>query len=132
MTANRIYVQSGVYDKFAQMIYDRTSKIIVGHGAEKSTTMGPLTTPQSIEKVTSQVKNAVSKGGKILCGGKRIDRPGYFFEPTVIANATSDMQVTQEETFGPILALYKFETEEEVVRAANDTSVRYSLFFKYN
>lgn len=105
------------------MVQERTSKLVVGHGADKSTTMGPVTTPQSIEKVTSQVEDAVSKGGKILHGGKRVNRPGYFFEPTVIANATSEMKVSQEETFGPILALFKFETEEEVVRLANDTSV---------
>lgn len=109
--------------KFAQMVQERTSKIVVGHGADKSTTMGPVTTPQSIEKVTFKVEDAVSKGGKILHGGKRVDRPGYFFEPTGIANATSEMTVSQEETFGPILALFKFETGEEAVRLANNTSV---------
>ena len=93
--------------------------------------MGPVTTPQSIEKVTSQVEDAVSKGGEILFGGKRVDRPGYFFEPTIISNANSEMQVTQEETFGPIMALYKFATEAEVVQAANDTSVRCRSLCQY-
>lgn len=105
------------------MVQERTSKIIVGHGSEKSTTMGPVTTPQSLDKVAAQVDDAVSKGGRILHGGKRIDRPGYFFEPTVIADATAEMGVAQEETFGPILALFRFTTEEEVVKLANDTSV---------
>lgn len=123
MSANRVYVQAGVYDKFAEMVKQRTSKIVIGHGADKSTTMGPVTTPQSIEKITAQVEDAVSKGGRILHGGKRVDRPGYFFEPTVIANATADMRFAQEETFGPILALYKFETEDEAVKLANATSV---------
>ena len=106
------------------MVCHRTSKIVVGHGAEESSTMGPVTTPQSLDKIAAQVDDAVSKGGRISHGGKRIDRPGYFFEPTIITNATSEMKITQEETFGPILALYKFETEEEAVRLANDTSVR--------
>lgn len=123
ISANRIHVQAGVYDKFAQMVYERTSQIVVGHGADKSTTMGPVTTPQSLDKIAAQVDDAVSKGGRILHGGKRMDRPGYFFEPTVITNATSEMRMNQEETFGPILALYRFETEDEAVRLANDTSV---------
>ena len=106
------------------MVSESTSKILVGHGADTSTTMGPVTTLQSLEKVTAQVEDAINNGGKVLLGGKRVNRPGYFFQPTVIGNANAKMQISQEETFGPILALYKFETEEEVVHLANDTSVR--------
>lgn len=123
MSANRIYVQSGVYEKFAEMVRKRTSKIVVGHGADKTTTMGPVTTPQSLAKVAAQVEDAVGHGARVLHGGNRVDRPGYFFEPTIIADATHQMRLSQEETFGPILAMYKFDTEAEAVRMANDTSV---------
>ncbi|KIV96908.1 hypothetical protein PV10_00721 [Exophiala mesophila] len=129
VSANRVYVQSGVYEKFAEMVRERTSKIVVGHGAEKDTTMGPVTTPQSLEKVAAQVEDAVSRGARVLHGGQRVDRPGYFFQPTIIADATDKMRLSQEETFGPILAMYKFETEAEVVRMANDTSMGLASYF---
>ncbi|KAF5980117.1 putative UGA2-succinate semialdehyde dehydrogenase [Fusarium bulbicola] len=128
--ANRVYVQSGVHDKFAQMMVEATSKLCVGHGAESSSTMGPLTTSRGVDKVKKHVQDAVSKGGKILCGGKQPENlNGYFFEPTIISGMTSDMLTTQEEIFGPILGLYKFETEEEVVKKANDTSMGLASYF---
>ncbi|KAF5594612.1 succinate-semialdehyde dehydrogenase [Fusarium subglutinans] len=128
--ANRVYVQSGVYDKFAQMMLDATNKLRVGHGADSSSTMGPLTTARGVDKVKKHVQDAVSKGGKVLCGGKQPQNlNGYFFEPTIISGMTSDMLTTQEEIFGPILGLYKFETEEEVVKKANDTSMGLASYF---
>ncbi|KAG7413022.1 Aldehyde/histidinol dehydrogenase [Fusarium sp. MPI-SDFR-AT-0072] len=128
--ANRVYVQSGVYDKFAQMMLEATSRIRLGHGAESCSTMGPLTTARGVDKVKKHVQDAVSKGGKILCGGKQPENlDGYFFEPTIISGMTSDMLTTQEEIFGPILGLYKFETEEEVVQKANDTSMGLASYF---
>ncbi|WKT47083.1 Zn(2)-C6 fungal-type DNA-binding domain [Fusarium oxysporum f. sp. vasinfectum] len=128
--ANRVYVQSGVYDKFAQMMLEATSKIRLGHGAESCSTMGPLTTARGVDKVKKHVQDAVSKGGKILCGGKQPENlNGYFFEPTIISDMTSDMLTTQEEVFGPVLGLYKFETEEEVVQKANDTSMGLASYF---
>ncbi|KAF4948817.1 hypothetical protein FGADI_9374 [Fusarium gaditjirri] len=128
--ANRVYVQSGVYDKFAEMMLEATSKLRVGHGADSSSTMGPLTTSRGVDKVKKHVQDAVSKGGKILCGGKQPENmKGYFFEPTIISGMTSDMLTTQEEIFGPILGLYKFETEEEVVQKANDTSMGLASYF---
>ncbi|SCO23469.1 unnamed protein product [Fusarium fujikuroi] len=128
--ANRVYVQSGVYDKFAQMMAEATSKLRVGHGADSSSTMGPLTTSRGVDKVKKHVEDAVSKGGKILCGGKQPGNlNGYFFEPTIISGMTSDMLTTQEEIFGPILGLYKFETEDEVVQKANDTSMGLASYF---
>ncbi|KXJ84727.1 NAD-dependent aldehyde dehydrogenase [Microdochium bolleyi] len=111
--ANRVYLQSGIYDRFTQMVLEATQKIRVGHGAEPGTTMGPLTT-----------SHAVSKGGKLLCGGKQPENlRGYFFEPTIISEMTSEMMASQEEIFGPLLGLYRFETEEEVAKKANDTSM---------
>lgn len=124
ITANRIYVQSGVYDKFAQLLKERTSKLVVGHGAAKDTTMGPVTTPRGLDKAASQVEDARKLGANIILGGNRItDKGGYFFEPTIITDMTKDMLISHEESFAPIAALYKFETEEEAVKLANDTSM---------
>ncbi|KAJ4203214.1 hypothetical protein NW767_005326 [Fusarium falciforme] len=129
--ANRVYVQSGVYDKFTQKMLGATQKLKVGHGAETGTTMGPLTTGRQVEKVEKHVSDAVSKGGKILCGGKRPSglKNGYFFEPTIISGMTPDMLTTQEEIFGPLLGIYKFETEEEAVELANNTSMGLASYF---
>lgn len=124
ITANRVYVQNGVYNEFAKLIFDRTSKLVVGHGADKSTSMGPVTTPRGIDKVISQVEDAKKKGGRIVLGGSKVqDTTGYFFQPTIILDANPKMIITEEETFGPVLALYPFDTEEEAVEAANNTSV---------
>lgn len=128
--ANRVYVQSGVYDKFAQMMLEATQKIKVGHGSDPSTTMGPLTTSRGIEKLEHHVADAVKHGGKILCGGKKpAGLRGYFYEPTIISGMTSEMLSTREEIFGPLLGLYKFQTEEEAVRMANDTSMGLASYF---
>lgn len=127
ITANRVYVQSGVYDKFAEIIKERTSKLVVGHGAKKDTTMGPVTTPRSLDKALAQVEDAKKHGGKIVLGGNKVkDTTGFFFEPTLILGAKKEMLITEEETFAPVLALYSFDTEEEAVTAANNTSVRLS------
>lgn len=123
ITANRVYVQKGVYDQFAELLVKKTRELRVGHGLEKGTTMGPLTVPSGVNKVATQVEDATQNGGKILTGGKRVEGEGYFYEPTVIANATPQMKVFSEETFGPLIALFPFDTEEEAVEAANNTSV---------
>ncbi|EGC41684.1 succinate-semialdehyde dehydrogenase [Histoplasma capsulatum var. duboisii H88] len=125
VTANRIYVQSGVYEKFSQMLKERTSALVVGHGANPDTTMGPVTTPRSLDKASSQVEDAAKLGGKVILGGgrKRDCGGGYFFEPTIITDMKADMLISREETFAPIAALYRFETEEEAVKWANDTSM---------
>jgi succinate-semialdehyde dehydrogenase/glutarate-semialdehyde dehydrogenase len=86
--------------------------------------MGPVTTPRSLDKALNQVEDAKKHGGQvILGGGKVIGKSGYFFEPTIILGAKKEMLITEEETFAPVLALYSFETEEEAVQAANNTSV---------
>lgn len=128
--ANRVYVQNGVYNKFIQMLLEATQKIRIGHGSDPSTTMGPLTTNQGIDKLQRHVDDAVSKGGKILCGGKQAEHlNGYFFEPTIISDMKPSMLTTQEEIFGPLLGLYKFDTEEEAVRMANNTSMGLASYF---
>lgn len=101
---------------------------MVGHGADKSTTMGPVTTPQGVTKALNQVEDAKKLGGQIVLGGSKMTgMTGYFFEPTIILGAKREMLVTEEESFAPILALYSFDTEDEAVQAANDTSVSFVL-----
>lgn len=131
VTANRVYVQAGVYEQFSKMVADATRKLKLGHGAEDDTTIGPVTTPQSLGKIENQIKDAVAHGGKLIVGGHRVTNRGggYFFEPSVITNMTQDMLLTREETFGPVCGLYKFDTEEEVVGYANDTSLGLASYF---
>lgn len=126
ISSNRIYVQAGVYDQFATLISEKTMKLVVGHGSSPDSTIGPLTTPQSIERMTSLIADAKSQGARILLGGGRMTDKhpdGYFFQPTIIGDATPEMRITSEEAFGPLLTLCKFETEEEAIRAANNTPV---------
>ncbi|KAF2872437.1 aldehyde dehydrogenase domain-containing protein [Massariosphaeria phaeospora] len=124
ITANRIYVQSGIFDSFLERWNAETKKLVVGHGADKTTTMGPVTTPRGIEKALALVQDAKSKGAIVHMGGNKISKDGgYFFEPTVISGVTPDMDIAKEEIFAPVSTFIKFETEDEVVKAANDTSM---------
>jgi succinate-semialdehyde dehydrogenase / glutarate-semialdehyde dehydrogenase len=128
--ANRVYVQNGVYDKFAKMMLEATQKLRVGHGAEPGSTMGPLASSCGVEKLQRHVSDAICKGGRVLCGGKQPKHlNGYFFEPTIIADMSSSMLASQEEIFGPLLGLYRFDTEKEVVKMANDTSMGLASYF---
>ena len=126
ITANRVYVQDGIYEKFAELLKERTSKLVIGHGAAKGTTLGPLTTPRSIDKALRQIDDARTLGGQIILGGNKHtkgEHKGYFFEPTIITGMTQDMLISHEESFAPIAALYPFKTEEQVVDLANKTSM---------
>lgn len=124
ITANRIYVQAGVYDRFAALLKERTSALVVGHGSTAGTTMGPLTTPRSIDKAVAQVADARRRGADVLLGGNALtSQPGYFFEPTILSGMTEEMQISQEESFAPIAALYRFDSEEQAVQWANATSM---------
>ncbi|KAK1148910.1 hypothetical protein N8T08_007582 [Aspergillus melleus] len=128
--ANRVYVQSGVYNKFLSMLVSATKRIQVGHGAAPETTMGALTTTRGLEKMERHINDAISKGGEVVCGGKRLtDYSGNFFAPTIISGMNSTMLTSQEEIFGPLLGLYRFETEEEAVRLANETSMGLAAYF---
>lgn len=127
--ANRVYVQSGVHDAFVSKMLAATNAIKVGHGMNPETTMGALTTDRQVAKVESHVHDAVRKGGKVICGGERASPKGNFFNPTIIADMKDDMLSTTEEIFGPLLGIYKFETEEEVVRRANDTNMGLAAYF---
>lgn len=117
-------MQSGIFDKFLERWNAEAQKIVVGHGADEKTTMGPVTTPRAVDKALALVEDARKKGAKIHTGGNKVEKNGgYFFEPTVITGVTPDMDIAQEEVFSPISTFIKFETEDEVVKAANDTSM---------
>ena len=119
--ANRVFVQSGIYDEFAKALAAKVADMKVGDGFEDGIVQGPIIDQQGFDKVTSHVADALAKGGEVITGGKPHALGGTFFEPTVITGANSDMQLYSEETFGPVAALFKFETEEEVIASANDT-----------
>ena len=124
ISANRVYVQANVYQQFAEIISQRTSKLVVGHGNDAKTTLGPVTTPQSLDRVLGQIQDAKRKGAHVLLGGKRLTaNDGFFLQPTIIGDATKEMKVSDEESFAPILALFKFTSEAEAVELANDTPV---------
>lgn len=130
VTANRIYVQHGVYDKFVGMFAEETKKLKVGHGTDPETTIGPVTTPRGVAKVQAQVDDAKKHGGEIFLGGQPItDKGGYFFEPTIIKGANKDMLITREESFAPVVAFYPFDTEDEVVVQANNTNLGLASYF---
>jgi succinate-semialdehyde dehydrogenase/glutarate-semialdehyde dehydrogenase len=119
--ANRLYVQDRVYDAFAAKLTEKVKGFKVGPGTEPGVVIGPLIDEPGVEKVEKHVADALGKGAKVLLGGKRHERGGLFFQPTVLANVTPDMLVSHEETFGPVAPLIRFKTEDEVIRLANDT-----------
>ncbi|EMC93310.1 hypothetical protein BAUCODRAFT_36998 [Baudoinia panamericana UAMH 10762] len=133
ITANRVYVQKGVYDKFTQILAEKTKALKIGHGAEQGVTLGPVTTPRSLDKAKSQVDDAKKQGGQVVMGGNQLHGTkgydGYFFEPTLITGAKHDMLIAKEETFAPIMALFEFDTEDEAVSRANDTSMGLASYF---
>ena len=131
ITANRVYVQKSIYDKFATIMLDKTKSLTMGHGSDSKTTLGPVTTDRGLNKAESQVADALSHGGKLLLGsGKRAtNSEGYFFEPAIIGDANRNMLIADEETFAPVLALFPFEDEEEVVKRANDTSMGLASYY---
>ena len=125
--ANRIYVQDGVYDEFVEKFAAKVKALKVGNGFEDGVSQGPLIEDAAVEKVTRHVADAIAKGGKVLAGGKKLK--GQFFEPTVISEATSDMLCAQEETFGPFAPVFRFQTEQEAVDAANNTIFGLASYF---
>jgi len=125
--ANRIYVQSSIYADFASRLAQKVQGFKVGNGLEASTTHGPLIKSIAVDKVEAHVNDAVKRGASVLVGGQRLE--GNFFAPTVLSDVPSDSLLTQEETFGPLAALVKFETEEEVIRLANDSDVGLAAYF---
>jgi len=127
--ANRIYVQDSVYDAFLKKFVAKVKTLKVGNGLEEGTTQGPLISMDAVEKVEDHIKDALSKGGRLLTGGKRHELGGHFFEPTVIADTTREMKVSCEETFGPVAPVFKFKTEEEAIARANNTEFGLASYF---
>jgi len=127
--ANRIYVQAGVYDAFAEKLAAAVKKLNVGDGLKDGITTGPLINSDAVDKVQEHIADVVSGGGKVLTGGKAHALGGTFFEPTVLTGVTSDMKVASEETFGPVAPLFRFETEEEVIHLANNTIFGLASYF---
>ncbi len=127
--ANRIYVQDKVYDAFLEKFVKKVSELKVGNGLEAGTTQGPLISMAAVEKVEEHIEDALSKGGRLLAGGKRHALGGNFFEPTVIADTTKEMKVSCEETFGPVAPVFKFKTEDEVIERANNTEFGLASYF---
>ncbi|WP_042355483.1 NAD-dependent succinate-semialdehyde dehydrogenase [Bacillus rubiinfantis] len=134
--ANRIYIQDSIYDKFADMLKEKVSKIKVGNGMDEANNIGPLINKWAIDKMTEQVEDAKAKGATVLFGGNRLTGGeydnGYFYCPTLLLNSTDGMKILHEETFGPIAPLIRFSTEEEVIERANDIEYGLASYFYTN
>lgn len=129
VSANRLYVHTSVHDEFAEKFAERVRNLRVGDGFEADVAIGPLIDARALAKIEAHVADAVIKGATIRCGGNRIGQSGTFFEPTVITGVTGTMRIAQEETFGPLAPLIRFDDPDEVVRAANDTIYGLAAYF---
>ena len=127
--ANRILVQDSVYDAFVEKLSERVAKLKVGNGAEDGVTQGPLINEEAVEKVEHLLKDATAKGARILAGGHRHTLGGTFFEPTIVTGVNKEMAFAREEIFGPVATLFRFSTEEEAIRMANDTEYGLAAYF---
>jgi succinate-semialdehyde dehydrogenase/glutarate-semialdehyde dehydrogenase len=126
---NRIYVQDKVYDAFSAKLAAAVAKLKVGNGVDPGVVQGPLINMAAIEKVEHHIADAVSHGAKVAVGGHRHALGGTFFEPTVLTGVSQDTLITKEETFGPVAPVYRFHTEEEGIRLANDTEFGLAAYF---
>jgi succinate-semialdehyde dehydrogenase/glutarate-semialdehyde dehydrogenase len=127
--ANRLFVQKGIAPAFTDKLIDAVSKLKMGSGLDSSTTQGPLVNEAAVEKVLHHIGDGVSKGAKIEIGGKRRPGPGFFCEPTILTGVRSDMEMAQDETFGPLAAIFEFESEEEIISLANSTPYGLAGYF---
>ena len=127
--ANRIYVQAGIYDVFAEKLAAAVGEMKVGDGLEAGTALGPLINASAMTKVQDHISDATAKGAKVILGGDVPQGPGHFIAPTIVTGATRDMAVSTEETFGPFAPLFKFEDEDEVIALANDTIFGLASYF---
>jgi succinate-semialdehyde dehydrogenase/glutarate-semialdehyde dehydrogenase len=127
--ANRILVQDGVYDAFAAKLKTAVEALKVGNGMESGVTQGPLINSDAVAKVEEHIADALKRGASVVTGGKRSALGGNFFEPTVLANVPAEAMIFREETFGPVAPLFRFKTEEEAIRLANDTEFGLASYF---
>jgi len=127
--ANRIYVQEAVYDAFAARLAEAAGRLKVGDGTQDGVQQGPLITPKAVDKIEAHIADALSKGARVLTGGKRHALGGTFFQPTVLADVTPDMIVARDETFGPLAPLFRFRDEADVIAQANATQYGLAAYF---
>jgi succinate-semialdehyde dehydrogenase/glutarate-semialdehyde dehydrogenase len=127
--ANRFLIQEGIYDAFAAKLAVRVGTFTVGDGLKGETQQGPLIDMRAVEKVEAHIADAVGKGARIVLGGQRHALGGTFFQPTILADVTCEMAVAREETFGPVAPLFRFKTDEEAIRMANDTEFGLAAYF---
>jgi succinate-semialdehyde dehydrogenase / glutarate-semialdehyde dehydrogenase len=128
--ANRLFVHEKIYDEFAQLLKEEVAKFKLGFGLDTTTTQGPLVNASAVTKVLEHVTDAKKKGAQVLIGGKAPEHlKGFFFEPTILTNVTTEMVVSKDETFGPLAPLFKFSSDQEVIDMANDTEFGLAGYF---
>ena len=127
--ANRLLVHEKVYDAFADKLAERVSQLNVGNGLEEGVNQGPLIDEDAVEKVEAHISDAVEKGARVVIGGERHALGGSFFQPTILADVTPEMAVAREETFGPLAPLFRFSSDEEAIKMANDTEFGLAAYF---
>ncbi len=119
--SNRLYAQAGIYDAFVEKLTKAVADLKVGDGFAEGSVIGPLISPAAVSKVETHIADATSKGAKVIIGGAAHENGGTFFQPTILGDATADMTIAHEETFGPVAPIFRFDTAQEVIAAANDT-----------
>jgi succinate-semialdehyde dehydrogenase/glutarate-semialdehyde dehydrogenase len=127
--ANRLLIQEGIYDAFAARLAEAVKSLKVGNGMEEGVNQGPLIDAPALAKVQELLADATAKGARIVCGGKAHGLGRTFFEPTIVADVTPEMRVAREEIFGPVAPLFKFKTEADAIRMANDTEFGLAAYF---
>lgn len=134
--ANRVYVHESIYDEFTERLKEKVLSLKVGNGLDESNDIGAIVSEKGLEKVHHHVSDAVNKGASVICGGQRLTEgecgKGIFYAPTVLSNVNEEMVVVQEETFGPVIPLIRFSSEEEVIEKANDTNYGLASYFYTN
>jgi succinate-semialdehyde dehydrogenase/glutarate-semialdehyde dehydrogenase len=126
---NRVFVQAGVHDAFAEKFAARVAEMKVGNGLEPGVEQGPLIEPAAVDKVEEHIQDALDKGARVVTGGKRHAAGSLFFQPTVLADCTAEMKIAHEETFGPVAPIFRFASEEDAIRLANDSDVGLAGYF---
>src|SRR5690606_28967737 len=132
LAANRIYVQGGVYDRFVDEFANAAARLNVGHGLKADTDIGPMTRPSVAEKCRQQIAQALSAGARLVCGGQDSPLGGNFVTPTVLADVADDMLIAQEETFGPVAAILRFDEEQDVLARANASEMGLAAYVYTN
>lgn len=127
--ANRLYVQEGVYDRFAEKLQQAVEKLRLGDGLQSGVTTGPLIDDKAVAKVQEHIADALAKGARIMTGGKVHELGGNFFQPTILLDVPDSAKVAKEETFGPLAPLFRFKDEADVIRQANDTEFGLAAYF---